>query len=261
METREGQRAIWAAGDYRTVGAQFLLASELLTEALDLRANERLLDVATGTGNLALAAARRAAAVTALDLVPDLLGHARRRADAEGLAVAFHEGDAEDLPFPDSSFDVVTSAFGVMFARNQERAAAELMRVCRPGGRIGLATWTPDSYMGRMLELNTRYVPVPEGTHPPTRWGTREGLTELFGSGTGIHATPRTLRWRFPSPAEHAQVWAEVYGPTATAMDALGEEGRAALVGDLLALAEELNADTTGALLLPLDYLEVVVSL
>ncbi|GAA5050317.1 SAM-dependent methyltransferase [Thermocatellispora tengchongensis] len=255
---QSGQRQTWTAGDYRHVGVQFLLAAEMLCEAVEIRAGEKVLDVATGTGNLALGAARRAAEVTALDLVPELIAVARDRAAAEGLEVAFREGDAEALPFEDASFDVVASTFGVMFAADQERAAAELVRVLRPGGRIGLACWTPSGYMGRMLELNTRYLPPPPGYRPPSRWGTSSGLEELFGGEADIRVTGRTLRWRFSSPEAHARVWAEVYGPTRMTAQALDDEGRAALVADLARMVTELNQDGS-TLLLPMDYLEIVI--
>ncbi|RJL35856.1 class I SAM-dependent methyltransferase [Bailinhaonella thermotolerans] len=254
-------RETWASGDYRPVGAQFLPAAELLCEALRLRAGERVLDVATGTGNTALAAARRWGRVTALDLVPDLLAHARRRADAEGLTVEFLEGDAQALPLPDASFDVVTSTFGVMFAPDQARAAAELTRVVRPGGRIGLACWTPEGYMGRMLALNPKYVPPAPGHLPESRWGTRDGLAELFPAAADIATTRREVLWRFPSPAEHVRVWSEVYGPTVMALRALDEPGRAALLADLTTLVEELDTSDDDTLLMPLEYLEIVITL
>ncbi|NUR91816.1 MAG: methyltransferase domain-containing protein [Nonomuraea sp.] len=252
------QRRTWAIGDYRSVGARFLFAAELLAEAAGVRAEEAHLDVATGTGNTALAGARRGARVTAVDLTPDLLEHARRRAAAEGLEVGFLEGDAESLPVPSGAYDLVTSTFGVMFARDQEKAASELLRVVRPGGRIALACWTPSGYMGRMLALNSKYVAPPPGTRPESRWGTLDGLRELFGPDVRIEAERRDLWWRFSSPAEHVRAWSETYGPTVMAVEALDESGRAALVADLAELVHELN---TGGetVLMPLEYLEIVI--
>ncbi|MFC4116788.1 class I SAM-dependent methyltransferase [Nonomuraea zeae] len=252
------QRRTWAIGDYRFVGARFVLAAELLCEAARLRAQESHLDVATGTGNVALAAARRAARVTAVDLVPELLAHARRRAEAEALEIDFIEGNAEALPVPDGSYDLVTSTFGVMFARDQERAAAELLRVVRPGGRIALACWTPSGYMGRMLALNAAYVTPPPGTRPESRWGTIEGLRELFGPEAGIEAVPRELWWRFAGPEEHVRAWCETYGPTVVALEALDAAGRESLVADLTELVHGLNTDGE-TLLMPLEYLEIVI--
>nr|SBO97283.1 Methyltransferase type 11 [Nonomuraea gerenzanensis] len=257
-EQDDAQQRTWAIGDYRSVGARFLLAAELLCETARLRAGEEHLDVATGTGNVALAGARRAARVTAIDLEPELLAHAARRAEAEGLAVDFRHGDAEALPVPDHAYDLVTSTFGVMFARDQERAAAELVRVTRPGGRIALACWTPSGYMGRMLALNTAYVPPAPGARPESRWGTAEGLRELFGPGAEIESATRELWWRFPSPDEHVRAWCATYGPTVVTLGALDEAGRRALVSDLTELVHELNADGD-TLLMPLEYLEIVI--
>jgi SAM-dependent methyltransferase len=257
-ERGDVQQRTWATGDYRSIGARFLLAAELLCEAARLRAGEEHLDVATGTGNTALAAARRSARVTAIDLVPGLLAHATRRAEAEGLAIDFRQGDAEALPVPDASYDLVTSTFGVMFARDQAQAAAELLRVTRPGGRIALACWTPSGYMGRMLALNTKYVSPAPGTRPESRWGTADGLRELFGPGAAIEAETRELWWRFASPEEHVRAWCAAYGPTVMTLASLDTSGRESLVADLTELVHELN---TGGetLLMPLEYLEIVI--
>ncbi|GAA2212084.1 class I SAM-dependent methyltransferase [Nonomuraea monospora] len=257
-DQNDAQTRTWATGDYRSIGARFLLAAELLCETAQLRAGEAHLDVATGTGNVALAGARRSARVTAIDLEPELLAHAARRAEAEGLKVDFRQGDAQALPVPDHSYDLVTSTFGVMFARDQERAAAELVRVTRPGGRIALACWTPSGYMGRMLALNTAHVPPASRAKPESRWGTMRGLRELFGAGAAIEAATRDLWWRFPSPDEHVRAWCATYGPTMVALGSLDEAGRRALVADLTALVHELNADGD-TLLMPLEYLEIVI--
>ncbi|MEV0826058.1 class I SAM-dependent methyltransferase [Nonomuraea rubra] len=252
------QQRTWATGDYRSIGARFLLAAELLCEAARLRAGEEHLDVATGTGNTALAAARRSARVTAIDLVPELLAHAARRAEAEGLTIGFRQGDAEALPVPDAAYDLVTSTFGVMFARDQEQAAAELLRVTRPGGRIALACWTPSGYMGRMLALNTKYRSPAPGTRPESRWGTTDGLRELFGPDVAIEAGTRELWWRFSSPEEHVRAWCATYGPTVMTLESLDAAGRESLVADLTELVHELNTgDET--VLMPLEYLEIII--
>jgi ubiquinone/menaquinone biosynthesis C-methylase UbiE len=177
------QRQTWASGDYHVIASLIVPIAERLSDAVDLRAGQRVLDVATGSGNVAIAAARRMCAVTGVDFVPALLDRGRSRAAAEGLPVTFEEGDAEALTANDGSFDVVLSALGVMFAPNQEQAAHELLRVCRPGGRLGLANWTPEGWIGEMLRVVSRHVPPPTGLRPPTRWGTEDGLRELLAHG------------------------------------------------------------------------------
>jgi SAM-dependent methyltransferase len=199
---KQRQQAAWASGDYAAVGARLLLTAELLCEAVDLRAGQQVLDVACGNGNAALAAARRFCQVTGVDYVPALLDRARQRAAAEGLQATFQDADAEALPFPDNSFDAVLSTCGAMFAPDQERTAAELLRVCRPGGRIGMVNWTPDSYVGELFRAIGRHLPPPPGLRPPVLWGSPERLRELFGPEVTISAPRRTFLWRFPS-AEH----------------------------------------------------------
>jgi SAM-dependent methyltransferase len=185
---KQRQQAAWASGDYAAVGSRLLLTAELLCEAVDLRAGERVLDVACGNGNAALAAARRFCQVTGVDYVPELLERARERVQAEGLEATFQEADAEDLPFPDNSFDVVLSTCGAMFAPDQERTAAELLRVCRPGGRIGMVNWVPDGYVGELFRTIGRYLPPPLGLRPPVQWGSEERLRKLFGPEVTIEA-------------------------------------------------------------------------
>jgi SAM-dependent methyltransferase len=253
---KQRQRAAWAAGDYAEVGARNLVVSELLCEAVDLRASERVLDVACGTGNAALAAARRFCQVAGVDYVPALLERARQRAKAEGLEVSFQEADAEALPFPDHAFDAVLSTCGAMFAPDQERTAAELLRVCRPGGRIGMVNWTPDSYVGALFRAIGRHLPPP-GVRPPVLWGTRERLRELFGPEVTISAPRRTFLWRFPSAEHHVAFMAGFYGPISKALEALGPD-RAALEADLLEIARHFDVAGDATLVLRLDYLEVV---
>jgi ubiquinone/menaquinone biosynthesis C-methylase UbiE len=258
---KQRQQQTWASGDFAAVGARALLMSELLCEAVDLHGGERVLDVATGSGNTALAAARRFGAVTGVDYVPALLERGRIRADAEGLPVTFQAGDAEALPFPDASFDVVLSTFGVMFAPNQPLAAAELLRVCRPGGRIGLTNWTPDGFAGELFRCTTQYLPPPPGLAPPTRWGTNEGLRALFGDGvTELTITPRAHVFRYPSPQHWIDFFRTYFGPTRHAFAALDATGQAALERDLLALLDRCNRADDGTLVVPSDYLEVVAS-
>jgi ubiquinone/menaquinone biosynthesis C-methylase UbiE len=256
---KERQQGAWAAGDYSQVGSRILITSELLCEAVDLRGGERVLDVATGNGNAALAAARRFCDVVGLDYVPALLDAARARARAEGLDVTFLQGDAEDLPFPDRSFDAVLSACGVMFAPSQERAAAELVRVCRRGGRIGMVNWTADGFVGAMLRTIGRYTPPPPGVRPPTLWGTRERLKELFGAGTEMATPLRSFLFRFPSTGAWVDHFAAYFGPVVKAFEGLGKAERDALRADLLALVREFNVSGDETLVLRQDYLEVVI--
>jgi SAM-dependent methyltransferase len=255
---KQRQQAAWASGDYAAVGARFPITAELLCEAVDLRAGERVLDVACGNGNAALAAARRFCQVTGVDYVPELLERARQRAKAEGLEATFQEADAEDLPFPDDSFDAVLSTCGAMFAPDQERTAAELLRVCRPGGRIGMVNWTPDSWVGNLFRAIGRHVPPPPGVQPPVLWGSEERLRELFGPEVAISAPRRTLLWRFPSPEHQVAFFGSFYGPTVKALEVLGPERAPALRADMLELANRFNAADDDTLVLRMDYLEVV---
>jgi SAM-dependent methyltransferase len=255
---KQRQQAAWASGDYSAVGSRILITAELLCEAVDLRAGQRVLDVACGTGNAALAAARRCCQVTGIDYVPALLERARRRAAAEGLEASFQEADAENLPFPDHSFDAVLSSCGAMFAPDQERTAAELGRVCRPGGRIGMVNWTPDSYVGELFAAIGRQLPPPPGLRPPVLWGSQERLRELFGPEVAISAPRRAFLWRFPSAEHQVAFMASCYGPTNKALATLPPDGAAALKADMLELARRFDVADDGTLLLRLDYLEVV---
>ncbi|MGH9797637.1 MAG: methyltransferase domain-containing protein, partial [Candidatus Polarisedimenticolia bacterium] len=208
------QQGAWSTGDYAVVGTTLQIVGENLCEALDLRAGARVLDVAAGNGNATLAAARRFCDVTSTDYVPVLLDAGLRRADAEGLTIRFQEADAEDLPFPDGSFDVVLSTFGVMFTPDQERAAAELARVCKPGGRIGLANWTPDGFVGRMFQIIGRYLPPPDGVRSPALWGTPARLAELFGEAAAeVRTRSRCFNFRYRTPAHWLEVFQTYYGP------------------------------------------------
>jgi SAM-dependent methyltransferase len=256
---KQKQQAAWASGDYAAVGTRLLLTAELLCEAVDLRAGQRVLDVACGNGNAALAAARRFCQVTGVDYVPELLERARQRATAEGLEVSFQEGDAEALPFPDASFDVVLSTCGAMFAPDQERTAAELLRVCRPGGRIGMVNWVPDGYVGELFRTIGRYLPPPPGLRPPVEWGSEERLRELFGPEVAISAPRRTFRWRFPSAEHQAEFFASFYGPTNRALAAIGADRAADLKADMVKVAASFDLSDDDTLVMRQDYLEVVV--
>ena len=258
-QVKERQQQTWAAGDFSAVGVRLVLTAELLCEAADVRGGERLLDVATGAGNVAIAAARRFADAVGVDYVPEVLERARERAAAEHLDVEFRVGDAEALPFPDASFDVVTSTFGAMFAPNQPRAAAELARVCRPGGRIAMANWTPEGFAGELFPVVGRYVPPPPGLASPSRWGTEAGLRDLLGPHTGsIAVAERAIPMRFRSPAHWVAFFRENFGPVRQAFAALDPAGQAALERDLLALIGRFNRADDGTMLVDGAYLEVV---
>ncbi|MBL8736938.1 MAG: class I SAM-dependent methyltransferase [Planctomycetes bacterium] len=257
LKTR--QRTAWQSGDYAVIGTTLQSVGERLCEAVDLRAGERLLDVAAGNGNASLAAARRHAEVVSTDYVAPLLERARARALADGLAIEFREADAEALPFADGSFDVVLSTFGVMFTPDQERAAAELLRVCRPGGRIGLANWTPDGFIGQVFRTLARHVPPPAGVRSPMQWGTKARLAELFGSGASVAATARMFEFHYRSAEHWLEVFRTWYGPMGRAFAALDESGQQALAADLTDLLQRSHRGGPG-LAVPSEYLEVVVT-
>jgi SAM-dependent methyltransferase len=259
VTVKQRQQTAWASGDYAAVGTRLLLTAELLCEAVDLRAGERVLDVACGNGNAALAAARRFCPVVGVDYVPALLERARQRAQAEGLEASFQEADAEALPFPDASFDVVLSTCGAMFAPDQEQTAAELLRVCRPGGRIGMVNWVPDGYVGELFRTIGRYLPPPPGLRPPVLWGSQERLAELFGPEVAISAPRRSFRWRFPSAEHQAAFFATFYGPTVKTLAAVGDRA-ADLRADMLEAARRFDVSEDGdTLVLRMDYLEAVI--
>jgi SAM-dependent methyltransferase len=253
------QQAVWSSGDFARVASLNPLAAELLCESLDLPPGERVLDVAGGTGNAALAAARRWAEVTVTDFVPHLLEHAQRRAQVEGLPLTVRVADAQDLPFKDSSYDVVLSTFGVMFVPDQQRTADELVRVCRPGGRIGMANWTPDCMMAEVFRTTGRHVPPPTGLRSVFDWGDKARLRELFGDRIrSLRLVPRELTWRFLSPdhmLEYLRTW---YGPTKAAFAAVDEDRQQALAADLLAVYRKYNRSGDDTLIAPSSYVEVI---
>ena len=255
------QRKMWASGDYSAVAARIAVMAEDMVQAAGLRAGERVLDVATGSGNAAIAAARNGCEVTGTDYVPELLERARARAAAEGLAVTFAEADAEDLPYPDGAFDAVTSSLGVMFAPDQERAAAELARVCRPGGTIAMVNWTPTGFIGGLLRTVGKHVPPPPGVRPPTLWGTEERLRELLGDAVSdLRVTRREFVFRFQSAEGFTRFFLDNYGPTLKAYEALDEQGRQRLFDDLIALANEFDQEPGPSVAMPAEYVEVVAT-
>ena len=254
------QQLAWSAGDYAVVGTTLQIVGESLCEALDLRADERVLDVAAGNGNATLAAARRWCDVVSTDYVPALLERGRARASAEGLPVKFEQADAENLPYTDHSFDVVLSTFGVMFTPDQDKAAAEMARACKPGGRIGLANWTPTSFIGELFKLMGKYVAPAAGVKSPALWGTEARLRELFGERLDTIAIERrNFVFRYRNAAHWLEVFRTFYGPMHKAFGALDAAQQEQLATDLIALAEKFNRATDGTLVAPSEYLEVVI--
>jgi ubiquinone/menaquinone biosynthesis C-methylase UbiE len=254
------QQAAWGSGDYAVVGTTAQIVGETLCEAVDLRGGQRVLDVAAGNGNASLAAARRFAEVVSTDYVGALLERGRERAKADRLPVTFQEADAEALPFADESFDVVLSTFGVMFTPNQQQAASELIRVCRPGGKIGLANWTPESFVGHVFKTIGKYVPPAPGMKSPALWGTRAHLDALFGSKATIAAESKHFIFRYKSPQHWVEIFRTYYGPVMKAFAAIDPQARAALEADLYALLDRLNEAVDGTLVVPSEYLEVVIT-
>jgi ubiquinone/menaquinone biosynthesis C-methylase UbiE len=255
------QQNMWASGDFSVVASRIVFQAEHLCETADLQAGWRVLDVATGSGNAAIAAARRGCKVVGIDFVPALLQRGRIRAAAEHLDVRFVEGDAEDLRFPDASFDAVISIYGVMFAPDHKRAAAELARVCRPEGRIALASWTPDGFIGETLRTFSRYLPPAPGLEPPVRWGDERYLDSLFGHvAASLTSHRRTAVFRFSSAEENVDFFRTNYGPTLRAFESLDPPRRESLGNDLLTLARRYDRNGgTGPIAITADYLETVI--
>jgi ubiquinone/menaquinone biosynthesis C-methylase UbiE len=254
------QHGAWSSGDYAIIGATLQIVGEQLCEALDLRAGQRVLDIAAGNGNVSLAAARRWCDVTSTDYVPTLLARGQARAAANGFEMTFQEADAENLPFKNESFDVVVSTYGVMFTPDQDKAASEMMRVCRSGGKIGLANWTPQGFVGQIFKVIGQYVAPPAGAKSPLSWGTRERLVELFGAAAAsIETQPRNFIFRYRSAAHFVDMFKTYYGPMVKAFAALDEAKRKSLAADLESLIGRLNRADDGTMIVPGEYLEVVI--
>jgi ubiquinone/menaquinone biosynthesis C-methylase UbiE len=259
LKTR--QQLAWGSGDYAVIGTTLQIVGESLAEACDLRFDETVLDVAAGNGNATLAAARRGCKVTSTDYVSTLLDRGAERARAERFDVTFEVADAEALPYPDASFDAVLSTFGVMFTPDQAQAASELARVCRPGGRIGLANWTPDGFIGQVFKTLGRQIPPPAGVQPPSLWGVESHLRTLFGErAAAITVTPRIFNFRYRSAAHFIDVFRTWYGPVHKAFAALPPDKAAALERDLTDLLNTMNQAGPGSLVVPGVYVEVVVT-
>ncbi len=255
------QHGAWSSGDYAVVGTTLQIVGEQLCEALDLRSGQKVLDVAAGNGNATLAAARRWCDVVSTDYVPSLLARGRNRAAAEGLSITFEEADAEALSFADASFDAVVSTFGVMFTPNQDKAAAELLRVCKSGGKIGLANWTPEGFIGQLFKTLGKYLPPPAGAKSPALWGTEARIKEMFGpSAASIKAERRNFMFRYRSSEHFLEVFKNYYGPMLKAFAALDAANQQGLRNDLLALIARTNRAEDGTMVVPGEYLEIVIT-
>jgi len=258
---KQRQQATWASGDFAVIGNTLQIVGETLAEAADVCAGERVLDVAAGNGNATLAAAHRFAQVTSTDYVPHLLDKGRDRARAEGLDVTFQVADVENLPFDDGAFDVVLSTYGAMFAPDHVRTAREMTRVTRSGGRIGMANWTPEGFIGRLFKVIGAHLPPPAGLKSPALWGNEKHLQDLFGSDAAKIAVERRMfNFRYRSAAHFIQIFRDFYGPTHKAFAALDAKGQAALERDITALLNELNTGGTRSLVVPAEYLEIVIT-
>ncbi|MGN6570041.1 MAG: class I SAM-dependent methyltransferase [Pseudolabrys sp.] len=255
------QQVTWSSGDYAVVGTTLQIVGEQLAEAMDLHAGEKVLDIAAGNGNATLAAARRWCEVTSTDYVEALLARGKMRADADGLKVSFQQADAEALPFADASFDAVMSTFGAMFSPDQGSTASEMLRVCRPGGRIGLANWTPDGFIGQMFKTIGKHLPPPAGVKSPALWGTWEWIEKAFrADASALVAEPRNFVFRYRTPEHFLDVFRRYYGPRLKAFEALDTRGRAALSRDIVDLIGTFNRAADGTMVVPGEYLEVVVT-
>ena len=258
LKTR--QQGAWSSGNYAVIGTTIQIVGETLCEAMDLRAGSRVLDVAAGNGNATLAAARRWCDVTSTDYVPALLDQGKARAKAEGLSITFQPADAEDLPFKDQSFDAVMSTFGVMFAPDQDKSSAELLRVCKNGGKIGMANWTPEGFIGQVFKTIGSHIPPLQGVKSPVLWGTEDRLDDLFGKAGTVASTEQTFSFRYKSPAHWIEVFRTWYGPMNKAFAALPDPQKAVLEQDLTTVINRFNRAKDGTMVAPSTYLEVVIT-
>jgi ubiquinone/menaquinone biosynthesis C-methylase UbiE len=255
------QQTAWSSGDYAVIGTTLQIVGEQLAEAMDLRAGQTVLDVAAGNGNATLAAARRWCDVTSTDYVESLLAGGRKRAEAEGLPVKFQVADAENLPFADSSFDAVVSTFGGMFSPDQDRTSAEMIRVCKAGGRIGLANWTPESFVGQLFKTIGKYLPPPTGVKSPAVWGTRSWVETTFSpAATAVTIKARDFVFRYRSAQHFLDIFRTYYGPVLKAFETLDAKGQKALAHDIIDLVEHFNTSDDNTMVVPGEYLEVVVN-
>ena len=258
---KQRQRDVWATGDFSMIAWNTVYVGEELCEAVDLRAGQRVLDVACGSGNVAISAGRRFCDAAGVDFVPALIERARERAAAERLPASFETADAENLPFEDGAFDVVLTVFGSMFAPNQERAAAELLRVCRPGGKIGMANWTPEGMWGRLFKLHGQYMPPPPGLKPPPLWGTEARVTELLGDAVGdVRLEKRTTLFRSPSARHWFDFFSRHFGPTMKVLESVDADARSSFASEVIAVLEDCNAADDGTLAAEAEYLQVIAT-
>jgi len=261
QELNEIQQQTWTAGDFPKMGAELSIAGELLCESVPILAGDRVLDIATASGNTALAAARRRAIVTAIDITPALLDRARLRATAEGLRIDFQEGDATALTFPDASFDVVMSTFGAIFAPDPEKTAAEMARVCRPGGKIAMANWTPDGMLGKLFRLLARYSPPGTQVDLPVTWGEKDVLNQRLGPYvTDLRIKPQAVRFRSPSPAKWVEFMKTHFGPAINAFEHSSPDAQKTLTGEMNDLVREFNRSNNSTILSESEYLDIVAT-
>lgn len=255
------QNAAWSSGDYARIGVTLQITGEELAEAVDIRPETKVLDVAAGNGNATLAFARRFARVTSTDYVEHLLDSGRARATAEGLDVDYMVADAEALPFDDNAFDTVVSTFGVMFAPNQAQSASEMMRVARPGGKIAMANWTPESFIGALFKTLGQHVPPPPGVKSPALWGNEQWINETFDDqANDIVFVRKMFNFRYPSPEHFVEFFKTLYGPVHKAFVAVGEAGETKLRDAILDTIAQFNTATDGTMMVPSEYAEIVIT-
>lgn len=255
------QNAAWASGDYARIGTTLQIVGESLAEAMDLNPDSKVLDIAAGNGNATLAFARRWCDVTSTDYVEALLMRGRDRAEAEALKVSYQVADAEQLPFETATFHAVVSTFGVMFTPNQLKAASEMLRVCRPGGRIGMANWTPDGFIGQLFKTIGKHIAPPAGVSSPAQWGAKAWIQDVFAAqAKSIAINDRSFVFRYRSPEHFVEFFRAYYGPVHKAFLALDPAGQTALAADLHATIARFDTATDGSMRVPSEYAEIVIT-